>query len=153
MANFLEIDQSFTTLSSQTSSKVSKDRERVKVNLRSTEARKGMKQKSPVEQAVHQIRLGNAIKMQNGAYQVRISKYTDTDALSMKRMILFHEDVENVEFDWQDDRTITFIIKFVDSMTELLETPLKSVTETSEMSDEAFEAAVKENSVHWWDNQ
>lgn len=144
MANFLEIDQSFTTLSSQTNSKVSKDRERVKVNLRSTEARKGMKQKSPVEQAVHQIRLGNAIKMQNGAYQVRISKYTDTDALSMKRMILFHEDVENVEFDWQDDRTITFIIKFVDSMTELLETPLKSVTETSEMSDEAFEAAVKE---------
>ena len=144
MANFLEIDQSFTTLSSQTNSKVSKDRERVKVNLRSTESRKGMKQKSPVEQAVHQIRLGNAIKMQNGAYQVRISKYTDTDALSMKRMILFHEDVENVEFDWQDDRTITFIIKFVDSMTELLETPLKSVTETSEMSDEAFEAAVKE---------
>lgn len=144
MANFLEIDQSFTTLSSQTNSKVSKDRERVKVNLRSTEARKGMKQKSPVEQAVHQIRLGNAIKMQNGAYQVRISRYTDTDALSMKRMILFHEDVENVEFDWQDDRTITFIIKFVDSMTELLETPLKSVTETSEMSDEAFEAAVKE---------
>ena len=144
MTNFLEIDQSFTTLSSQTNSKVSKDRERVKVNLRSTEARKGMKQKSPVEQAVHQIRLGNAIKMQNGAYQVRISKYTDTDALSMKRMILFHEDVENVEFDWQDDRTITFIIKFVDSMTELLETPLKSVTETSEMSDEAFEAAVKE---------
>lgn len=144
MANFLEIDQSFTTLSSQTNSKVSKDRERVKVNLRSTEARKGMKQNSPVEQAVHQIRLGNAIKMQNGAYQVRISKYTDTDALSMKRMILFHEDVENVEFDWQDDRTITFIIKFVDSMNELLETPLKSVTETSEMSDEAFEAAVKE---------
>ena len=144
MANFLEIDQSFTTLSSQTNSKVSKDRERVKVNLRSTEARKGMKQKSPVEQAVHQIRLGNAIKMQNGAYQVRISKYTNTDALSMKRMILFHEDVENVEFDWQDDRTITFIIKFVDSMTELLETPLESVTETSEMSDEACEAAVKE---------
>lgn len=144
MANFLEIDQSFTTLPSQTNSKVSKDRERVKVNLRSTEARKGMKQKSPVEQAVHQIRLGNAIKMQNGAYQVRISKYTDTDALSVKRMILFHEDVENVEFDWQDDRTITFIIKFVDPMTELLETPLKSVTETSEMSDEAFEAAVKE---------
>ena len=144
MANFLEIDQSFTTLSSQTNSKVSKDRERVKVNLRSTEARKGMKQKSPVEQAVHQIRLGNAIKMQNGAYQVRISKYTDTDALSMKRMILFHGDVENVEFDWQDDRTITFIIKFVDSMTELLETPLESVTETSEMSDEEFDAAVKE---------
>lgn len=144
MANFLEIDQSFTTLSSQTNSKVSKDRERVKVNLRSTETRKGMKQKSPVEQAVHQIRLGNAIKMQNGAYQVRICKYTDADALSMKRMILFHEDVENVEFDWQDDRTITFIIKFVDSMTELLETPLESVTETSEMSDEAFEAAVKE---------
>ena len=144
MANFLEIDQSFTTLSSQTNSKVSKDRERVKVNLRSTETRKGMKQKSPVEQSVHQIRLGNAIKMQNGAYQVRISKYTDTDALSMKRMILFHEDVENVEFDWQDDRTITFIIKFVDSINELLETPLESVTETSEMSDEAFEAAVKE---------
>lgn len=144
MANFLEIDQSFATLSSQTNSKVSKDRERVRVNLRSTKARKGMKQKSPVEQAVHQIRLGNAIKMQNDAYQVRISKYTDTDALSMKRMILFHEDVENVEFDWQDDRTITFIIKFVDSMNELLETPLKSVTETSEMSDEAFEAAVKE---------
>lgn len=144
MANFLEIDQSFTTLSSQTNSKVSKDRERVKVNLRSTETRKGMRQKSPVEQAVHQIRLGNAIKMQNGAYQVRISRYTDTDALSMKRMILFHEDVENVEFDWQDDRTITFIIKFVDSMTELLETPLKSVTETSEMSDEEFDAAVKE---------
>ena len=144
MANFLEIDQSFTTLSSQTNSKVSKDRERVKVNLRSTETRKGMKQKSPVDQSVHQIRLGNAIKMQNGAYQVRISKYTDTDALSMKRMILFHEDVENVEFDWQDDRTITFIIKFVDSMTELLETPLGSVTETSELSDEAFEAAVKE---------
>lgn len=144
MANFLEIDQSFTTLSSQTNSKVSKDRERVKVNLRSTETRKGMKQKSPVEQAVHQIRLGNAIKMQNGAYQVRISKYTDTDALSMKRMILFHEDVENVEFDWQDDRTITFIIKFVDSMNELLETPLESVTETSELSDEEFDAAVKE---------
>lgn len=144
MANFLEIDQSFTTLSRHTDSKISKDRERVKVNLRSTEARKGMKQKSPVEQAVHQIRLGNAIKMQNGAYQVRISKYTDTDALSMKRMILFHEDVENVEFDWQDDRTITFIIKFVDSMTELLETPLESVTETSEMSDEEFDAAVKE---------
>ena len=144
MANFLEIDQSFTTLSSQTNSKVSKDRERVKVNLRSTETRKGMNQKSPVEQAVHQIRLGNAIKMQNGAYQVRISKYTDTDALSMKRMILFLEDVENVEFDWQDDRTITFIIKFVDSMTELLETPLKSVTETSELSDEEFDAAVKE---------
>lgn len=144
MANFLEIDQSFTTLSSQTNSKVSKDRERVKVNLRSTETRKGMKQKSPVDQAVHQIRLGNAIKMQNGAYQVRISKYTDTDALSVKRMILFHEDVENVEFDWQDDRTITFIIKFVDSMTELLETPLGSVTETSELSDEEFDAAVKE---------
>lgn len=144
MANFLEIDQSFTTLSSQTNSKVSKDRERVKVNLRSTEARKGMKQKSPVEQAVHQIRLGNAIKMQNGAYQVRISKYTDTDALSMKRMILFHEDVENVEFDWQDDRTITFIIKFVDSMTELLETPLEAQTEESELSDEEFDAAVKE---------
>ena len=144
MANFLEIDQSFTTLSSQTNSKVSKDRERVKVNLRSTEARKGMKQKSPVDQAVHQIRLGNAIKMQNGAYQVRISKYTDTDALSMKRMILFHEDVENVEFDWQDDRTITFIIKFVDSMTELLETPLEAQTEESELSDEEFDAAVKE---------
>lgn len=144
MANFLEIDQSFTTLSSQTNSKVSKDRERVKVNLRSTEARKGMKQKSPVEQAVHQIRLGNAIKMQNGAYQVRISKYTDTDALSMKRMILFHEDVENVEFDWQDDRTITFIIKFVDSMNELLETPLEAQTEESELSDEEFDAAVKE---------
>lgn len=144
MANFLEIDQSFTTLSSQTNSKVSKDRERVKVNLRSTETRKGMKQKSPVEQAVHQIRLGNAIKMQNGAYQVRISRYTDTDALSMKRMILFHEDVENVEFDLQDDRTITFIIKFVDSINELLETPLESVTETSELSDEEFEAAVKE---------
>ena len=144
MANFLEIDQSFTTLSSQTNSKVSKDRERVKVNLRSTEARKGMKQKSPVEQAVHQIRLGNAIKMQNGAYQVRISKYTDTDALSMKRMILLHEDVENVEFDWQDDRTITFIIKFVDSMNELLETPLESAVEESELSDEEFDAAVKE---------
>lgn len=144
MANFLEIDQSFTTLSSQTNSKVSKDRERVKVNLRSTETRKGMKQKSPVEQAVHQIRLGNAIKMQNGAYQVRISKYTGTDALSMKRMILFHEDVENVEFDWQDDRTITFIIKFVDSMNELLETPLESQTEESELSDEEFDAAVKE---------
>lgn len=144
MANFLEIDQSFTTLSSQTNSKVSKDRERVKVNLRSTEARKGMKQKSPVEQAVHQIRLGNSIKMQNGAYQVRISKYTDTDALSMKRMILFHEDVENVEFDWQDDRTITFIIKFVDSMNELLETPLESAVEESELSDEEFDAAVKE---------
>lgn len=144
MANFLEIDQSFTTLSSQTNSKVSKDRERVKVNLRSTEARKGMKQKSPVEQAVHQTRLGNAIKMQNGAYQVRISKYTDTDALSMKRMILFHEDVENVEFDWQDDRTITFIIKFVDSMNELLETPLESAVEESELSDEEFDAAVKE---------
>ena len=144
MANFLEIDQSFTTLSSQTNSKVSKDRERVKVNLRSTEARKGMKQKSPVEQAVHQIRLGNTIKMQNGAYQVRISKYTDTDALSMKRMILFHEDVENVEFDWQDDRTITFIIKFVDSRNELLETPLESAVEESELSDEEFDAAVKE---------
>ena len=144
MTIFLEIDQSFTTLSSQTNSKVSKDRERVKVNLRSTETRKGMKQKSPVEQAVHQIRLGNAIKMQNGAYQVRISKYTDTDALSMKRMILFHEDVENVEFDWQDDRTITFIIKFVDSMTELLETPLESAVEESELSDEEFDAAVKE---------
>lgn len=144
MANVLEIDQSFTTLSSQTNSKVSKDRERVKVNLRSTETRKGMKQKSPVDQAVHQIRLGNAIKMQNGAYQVRISKYTDTDALSMKRMILFHEDVENVEFDWQDDRTITFIIKFVDSMTELLETPLESAVEESELSDEEFDAAVKE---------
>lgn len=144
MANFLETDQSFTTLSSQTNSKVSKDRERVKVNLRSTETRKGMKQKSPVEQAVHQIRLGNAIKMQNGAYRVRISKYTDTDALSMKRMILFHEDVENVEFDWQDDRTITFIIKFVDSMTELLETPLESAVEESELSDEEFDAAVKE---------
>ena len=144
MANFLEIDQSFTILSSQTNSKVSKDRERVKVNLRSTETRKGMKQKSPIEQAVHQIRLGNAIKMQNGAYQVRISKYTDTDALSMKRMILFHEDVENVEFDWQDDRTITFIIKFVDSMTELLETPLESAVEESELSDEEFDAAVKE---------
>lgn len=144
MANFLEIDQSFTTLSSQTNSKVSKDRERVKVNLRSTETRKGMKQKSPVEQAVHQIRLGNAIKMQNGAYQVRISKYTDTDALSMKRMILFHEDVENVEFDWQDDRTITFIIKFVESINELLETPLESAVEESELSDEEFDAAVKE---------
>lgn len=144
MANFLEIDQSFTTLSSQTNSKVSKDRERVKVNLRSTETRKGMKQKSPVDQAVHQIRLGNAIKMQNGAYQVRISRYTDTDALSMKRMILFHEDVENVEFDWQDDRTITFIIKFVDSMNELLETPLESAVEESELSDEEFDAAVKE---------
>lgn len=144
MANFLEIDQSFTTLSSQTNSKVSKDRERVKVNLHSTETRKGMKQKSPVEQAVHQIRLGNAIKMQNGAYQVRISRYTDTDALSMKRMILFHEDVENVEFDWQDDRTITFIIKFVDSMNELLETPLEAQTEESELSDEEFDAAVKE---------
>lgn len=144
MANFLEIDQSFTILSSQTNSKVSKDRERVKVNLRSTETRKGMKQKSPIEQAVHQIRLGNAIKMQNGAYQVRISKYTDTDALSMKRMILFHEDVENVEFDWQDDRTITFIIKFVDSMNELLETPLESAVEESELSDEEFDAAVKE---------
>ena len=144
MANFLEIDQSFTNLSRHTDSKISKDRERVKVNLRSTETRKGMKQKSPVEQAVHQIRLGNAIKMQNGAYQVRISKYTDTDALSMKRMILFHEDVENVEFDWQDDRTITFIIKFVDSMNELLETPLESVVEESELSDEEFDAAVKE---------
>ena len=144
MANFLEIDQSFTTLSSQTNSKVSKDRERVKVNLRSTETRKGMKQKSPVEQAVHQIRLGNAIKMQNGAYQVRISRYTDTDALTMKRMIRFHEDVENVEFDWQDDRTITFIIKFVDSMNELLETPLEAQTEESELSDEEFDAAVKE---------
>lgn len=144
MANFLEIDQSFTNLSRHTDSKISKDRERVKVNLRSTESRKGMKQKSPVEQAVHQIRLGNAIKMQNGAYQVRISRYTDTDALTMKRMIRFHEDVENVEFDWQDDRTITFIIKFVDSMTELLETPLESVTETSELSDEEFDAAVKE---------
>lgn len=144
MTNFLEIDQSFTTLSRHTDSKISKDRERVKVNLRSTEARKGMKQKSPVDQAVHQIRLGNAIKMQNGAYQVRISRYTDTDALTMKRMILFHEDVENVEFDWQDDRTITFIIKFVDSMTELLETPLESVTDESEMSDEEFDAAVKE---------
>lgn len=144
MANFLEIDQSFTTLSSQTNSKVSKDRERVKVNLRSTESRKGMKQKSPVEQAVHQIRLGNAIKMQNGAYQVRIRKYTDTDALSMKRMILFNEDVENVEFDWQDDRTITFIIKFVDSMTELLETPIEFVDEETELSDEEFKAAVKE---------
>lgn len=144
MANFLEIDQSFTNLSRHTDSKVSKDRERVKVNLRSTETRKGMKQKSPVDQAVHQIRLGNAIKMQNGAYQVRISKYTDTDALSMKRMILFHEDVENVEFDWQDDRTITFIIKFVDSMTELLETPLEAQTEESELSDEEFDAAVKE---------
>ena len=144
MANFLEIDQSFTNLSRHTDSKISKDRERVKVNLRSTEARKGMKQKSPVEQAMHQIRLGNAIKMQNGAYQVRISRYTDTDALTMKRMIRLHEDVKNVEFDWQDDRTITFIIKFVDSMTELLETPLKSVTDESEMSDEAFEAAVKE---------
>ena len=103
-----------------------------------------MKQKSPVEQAVHQIRLGNAIKMQNGAYQVRISRYTDTDALTMKRMILFHEDVENVEFDWQDDRTITFIIKFVDSMNELLETPLESVVEETELSDEEFDAAVKE---------
>lgn len=144
MANFLEIDQSFTNLSRHTDSKISKDRERVKVNLRSTEARKGMKQKSPVEQAVHQIRLGNAIKMQNGAYQVRISRYTDTDALTMKRMILFHEDVENVEFDWQDDRTITFIIKFVDSMNELLETPLESVVEESELSDEEFDAAVKE---------
>lgn len=144
MANFLEIDQSFTTLSSQTNSKVSKDRERFKVNLRSTETRKGMKQKSPVEQAVHQIRLGNAIKMQNGAYQVRISRYTDTDALTMKRMILFHEDVENVEFDWQDDRTITFIIKFVDSINELLETPLESAVEESELSDEEFDAAVKE---------
>lgn len=144
MTNFLEIDQSFTNLSRHTDSKISKDRERVKVNLRSTEARKGMKQKSPVEQAVHQIRLGNAIKMQNGAYQVRISRYTDTDALSMKRMILFHEDVENVEFDWQDDRTITFIIKFVDSMNELLETPLESVVEETELSDEEFDAAVKE---------
>lgn len=144
MANFLEIDQSFTNLSRHTDSKISKDRERVKVNLRSTEARKGMKQKSPVEQAVHQIRLGNAIKMQNGAYQVRISRYTDTDALTMKRMILFHEDVENVEFDWQDDRTITFIIKFVDSMNELLETPLESAVEESELSDEEFDAAVKE---------
>lgn len=144
MANFLEIDQSFTNLSRHTDSKISKDRERVKVNLRSTETRKGMKQKSPVEQAVHQIRLGNAIKMQNGAYQVRISKYTDTDALSMKRMILFHEDVENVEFDWQDDRTITFIIKFVDSTNELLETPLESAVEESELSDEEFDAAVKE---------
>lgn len=144
MANFLEIDQSFTTLSRHTDSKISKDRERVKVNLRSTETRKGMKQKSPVEQAVHQIRLGNAIKMQNGAYQVRISRYTDTDALTMKRMIRFHEDVENVEFDWQDDRTITFIIKFVDSMTELLETPLESAVEESELSDEEFDAAVKE---------
>lgn len=144
MANFLEIDQSFTNLSRHTDSKISKDRERVKVNLRSTETRKGMKQKSPVEQAMHQIRLGNAIKMQNGAYQVRISRYTDTDALSMKRMILFHEDVENVEFDWQDDRTITVIIKFVDSMTELLETPLEAQTEESELSDEEFDAAVKE---------
>ena len=144
MANFLEIDQSFTTLSRHTDSKISKDRERVKVNLRSTETRKGMKQKSPVEQAVHQIRLGNAIKMQNGAYQVRISRYTDTDALTMKRMIRFHEDVENVEFDWQDDRTITFIIKFVDSMNELLETPLEAQTEESELSDEEFDAAVKE---------
>lgn len=144
MANFLEIDQSFTNLSRHTDSKISKDRERVKVNLRSTEARKGMKQKSPVEQAVHQIRLDNAIKMQNGAYQVRISRYTDTDALTMKRMILFHEDVENVEFDWQDDRTITFIIKFVDSMNELLETPLESVVEETELSDEEFDAAVKE---------
>lgn len=144
MANFLEIDQSFTNLSRHTDSKISKDRERVKVNLRSTETRKGMKQKSPVEQAVHQIRLGNAIKMQNGAYQVRISRYTDTDALSMKRMILFHEDVENVEFDWQDDRTIAFIIKFVDSMNELLETPLEAQTEESELSDEEFDAAVKE---------
>ena len=144
MANFLEIDQSFTTLSRHTDSKISKDRERVKVNLRSTEARKGMKQKSPVEQAVHQIRLGNAIKMQNGAYQVRISRYTDTDALTMKRMIRFHEDVENVEFDWQDDRTITFIIKFVDSMNELLETPLESAVEETELSDEEFDAAVKE---------
>ena len=144
MANFLEIDQSFTNLSRHTDSKISKDRERVKVNLRSTETRKGMKQKSPVEQAVHQIRLGNAIKMQNGAYQVRISRYTDTDALTMKRMILFHEDVENVEFDWQDDRTITFIIKFVDSMNELLETPLESAVEESELSDEEFDAAVKE---------
>ena len=144
MANFLEIDQSFTTLSRHTDSKISKDRERVKVNLRSTETRKGMKQKSPVEQAVHQIRLGNAIKMQNGAYQVRISRYTDTDALTMKRMIRFHEDVENVEFDWQDDRTITFIIKFIDSMNELLETPLESAVEESELSDEEFDAAVKE---------
>lgn len=144
MANFLEIDQSFTNLSRHTDSKISKDRERVKVNLRSTETRKGMKQKSPVEQAVHQIRLGNAIKMQNGAYQVRISRYTDTDALTMKRMIRFHEDVENVEFDWQDDRTITFIIKFVDSMNELLETPLEAQTEESELSDEEFDAAVKE---------
>lgn len=144
MANFLEIDQSFTTLSRHTDSKISKDRERVKVNLRSTETRKGMKQKSPVEQAVQQIRLGNAIKMQNGAYQVRISRYTDTDALTMKRMIRFHEDVENVEFDWQDDRTITFIIKFVDSMNELLETPLEAQTEESELSDEEFDAAVKE---------
>lgn len=144
MANFLEIDQSFTTLSRHTDSKVSKDRERVKVNLRSTETRKGMKQKSPVEQAVHQIRLGNAIKMQNGAYQVRISRYTDADAITMKRMIRFHEDVENVEFDWQDDRTITFIIKFVDSMTDLLETPLESAVEESELSDEEFDAAVKE---------
>lgn len=144
MANFLEIDQSFTNLSRHTDSKISKDRERVKVNLRSTETRKGMKQKSPVEQAVHQIRLGNAIEMQNGAYQVRISRYTDTDALTMKRMIRFHEDVENVEFDWQDDRTITFIIKFVDSMNELLETPLESVVEESELSDEEFDAAVKE---------
>lgn len=144
MANFLEIDQSFTNLSRHTDSKISKDRERVKVNLRSTETRKGMKQKSPVEQAVHQIRLGNAIKMQNGAYQVRISRYTDTDALTMKRMILFHEDVENVEFDWQDDRTITFIIKFVGSMNELLETPLESVVEETELSDEEFDAAVKE---------
>lgn len=144
MANFLEIDQSFTNLSRHTDSKISKDRERVKVNLRSTKTRKGMKQKSPVEQAVHQIRLGNAIDMQNGAYQVRISRYTDTDALTMKRMILFHEDVENVEFDWQDDRTITFIIKFVDSMNELLETPLESVVEETELSDEEFDAAVKE---------
>lgn len=144
MANFLEIDQSFTTLSSQTNSKVSKDRERVKVNLRSTETRKGMNQKTPVEQAIRQIRLGNAIKMQNGAYQVRISKYTDTDALSTKRMILFHEDVENVEFDWQDDRTITFIIKFVDLMTELLETPIEFADEEIELSDEEFKAAVKE---------
>lgn len=144
MANFLEIDQSFTTLSRHTDSKVSKDRERVKVNLRSTETRKGMKQKSPVEQAVRQIRLGSAIKMQNGAYQVRISRYTDTDALTMKRMILFHEDVKNVEFDWQDDRTITFIIKFVDSMTDLLETPLESTVEKTELSDEEFDAAVKE---------
>ena len=144
MANFLEIDQSFTNLSRHTDSKISKDRERAKVNLRSTETRKGMKQKSPVEQAVHQIRLGNAIKMQNGAYQVRISRYTDTDALTMKRMIRFHDDVENVEFDWQDDRTITFIIKFVDSMNELLETPLESVVEETELSDEEFDAAVKE---------